>query len=485
MLDKKHYPSEHIISVFVKSLSDVLRPAYCCKFYNCLLLFLNEPSLESAPDSVKAANQGLYRILVDRPEFRPRHLRSHFHELFAACISFLTVTRSREDMRELRDRMEDCSCDQSDPVVKLLHSMSEIDERHPSDDIHGRLVMDSLRSVVVCMSILVGGAISDCPNDLKEIKKVLKKAATHGKHVPWPTTPREILGDDVESTVTMLCRWLDENPSLPLLKLLHLVGFKCGREAVISMLLSATLPKNLVNLMDLSFREVPPTMTSANARGLVEPLRTCFITILTLEMHPDGVSVAYFYDDQCGRLLEVLTKVAYLADRAKKAPWGSVLATDINLWEKVIGTTGGAVHSKLELPSDKTKYHIRILIGSDLMRQKRLKDREPWQNACDYMGSLMSLDRCAYPLCNESFTGTGRKFQYCGGCRRVPYCSVDHQRSDVRIFSVSPHFDTDTHKIESGSSPRDRIRISAKIFCFSVKNLVTLLHSPPSLIHKS
>lgn len=442
---KSYDSTENIISVFVESLSDPLHPAYCCKFYNNLLLFINYPTFWAIRNSIKIADPGLCRTLVNRPDLARPYLHSHFHGLFAACMTFLTVTRSREGMRELKDRMECCTCDRTDPVSELLHSVKLINlPPPPEDDITGQLAIASLKSLVLSMSLLLRAAILEyCPADLKGIKKARKNVA-RGKQVPWPTTPQEILGIDIAPKVTMLCRWLDEYPALKTLNLLQAVAFKCGRDAVISMLRSATLGKHLVDLLDQTFRYIIQKKVPMDCTKLADPFKWCLLTMLTLGLHPGAVSLAHFYNDQCGRLLEILTEAADYGDRFKKepknkVPWVSRLLADMDLWEKVIGQTGGAIHSKLDLPGDKT-YHRRILVASELERKFERKDMDPWQRACDNMTSIMSWTRCAYPLCNESFIGTGSKFQYCGGCKRAPYCSVDHQRSDVCLppSKISP-----------------------------------------------
>lgn len=338
-------------------------------------------------------------------------------------------------MHKLRDRMEKCECNESDPVVRLLHAHVPVTFTPPHDEIPGiqEFEVETLRGVVLGMTDLVTEAIREAPEDLKDIRKA-KRAAKRGRTVQWPTTPQEILpGSDVEASMTMLCRWLDEFPSLTMIHLLQAVGFACGRKAIISLLLSATLPKNLVNILSLSLLRIPEHITRTNVRRLAMPISACFKLIATLETQPDGVPVAYFYDEHCDRLLEVLTEVAKLSDRLIEAGLDSRLPeASLPLWKRIVRFTGGSIHSKLELPADETKYHPSLLKGSELIRKKRQRDESPWQSASDHLIGLESLTRCAFPMCNENFASSGRKFKYCGRCKRVPYCSVECQRNDVR-----------------------------------------------------
>lgn len=431
--------SENLISVFVESLSDPLNPKYCCKFYNCLLFFLNHTDVLTDTLSFIWVDLRITQTLIlDRPEFHCHYLMSHFPELFKALMSFLTVDRSREDMRKLKDRMESCTCDQADPVVKLLHSFKLLDNvAPPIDSLVDTLTVDTLKSLVRSMATLLRLPVLMCPNDLKEIKKV-RRAKARGKEVRWPMSPQDILDGDVQSRMTMLCRWLDEYTAMPMLHLIQAIGFKCGRDVVISLLLSATLAKNLVDLTEASLRQMLAQKTAVSPDQLKNhPFKWCLGMMITLERSRGAIPLAWFYNDQAARLLEIFTQTAKFGDRIKKESKKKVssgtkrLQWDYSYWEIVINSTGGELHSQLNLPHDKTKYHPMLLAASDAFTFKKM---DPWQSACDNMLQVVYMSRCAYPLCTENFLGSGRKFQYCGGCRRTPYCSVEHQRSDVSCF---------------------------------------------------
>ncbi|PBK83000.1 hypothetical protein ARMGADRAFT_682596 [Armillaria gallica] len=83
------------------------------------------------------------------------------------------------------------------------------------------------------------------------------------------------------------------------------------------------------------------------------------------------------------------------------------------------------------LPEDAQKYHPLIL--TTLKRQQEnvpvSLERSPFASAYDAVWTISVRDRCHAVGCSQTVSSKGQKLQYCGGCRRVPYCSPECQKS--------------------------------------------------------
>lgn len=347
-------------------------------------------------------------------------------------------------MGVLKETIKQCSCDLSDPVVSRLHAWKFAEHvQYTLDPIDRSLDDNSLGSMVLGMAILLQKAIGENRTDFKDVRKA-KRATERGESRSWPNNPLIILGDGldtptIEKKVTMLCRWHNEYLALCLTRLLQSVCATGGRRVVLAFLASAYLPGDVLTLLRTAIAKNTPfrgDLLTAEIQKPARPLTYIFRFIGTYQSEPDGVSVAYFYGKHCDELLELLTKAGELWENIQRVYGLQVLDDPQFKWIHIIGGTGGSVHSKLNKPNDPSKYHQMIISAGAEVQAAREKDitmENPWDVA-EYLPQLLAREKCTSPTCPETFAGSGKKFMYCSGCKRAPYCSAECQRSDVCIF---------------------------------------------------
>ncbi|KAJ7820485.1 hypothetical protein B0H13DRAFT_2682283 [Mycena leptocephala] len=233
----------------------------------------------------------------------------------------------------------------------------------------------------------------------------------------WPKN-RQCLAGTGEAAATMLCRWLDFYPILPLLRAISEAASVFGQPVLIPFLLSTHLPKNLVAILKRGVDSLPVDFAGeATPFGIVYPITLVFDTFRRLLNIDDGVSPAYFYREHCPLLLETLTRVAEIE---KKMTWIFDGGWEFGL------NLGGVVHSQLVLPFDEAKYHSRILAYSKKHRSAILHIQTPYQLAMNIMLTLAEMP----PQCMNVSCTKATPASICSGCKRVAYCDAQCQTRD-------------------------------------------------------
>ncbi|KAJ6578224.1 hypothetical protein B0H19DRAFT_1122701 [Mycena capillaripes] len=386
-----------LLAQAIHSLADPHNPAFCCRYYICLLSHIQIETLDAWQNP----------IIRDAP-YADDNLRlklralAKSETLFDVLSAFITTNRSRKDMAALAQRMEYCECDRADPLIDGMHAWEWNSTAYCRDPPGFRCRTSTLEGLIALIADLLYNALQLHDHD----------------GTRWPQNTRQCLAGDDETAVTMLCRWLDFYPILPLLRAISAVASSFGPRVLIPFLLSAHLPKNLVAILKRGVDSLPADFAGGfDAFGVVYPITLVFITMREISNIDDGVSSAYFYREHCPLLLETLNRVAEID---AKMTWLS----DFN-WEGGM-KLGGIVHAKLVLPFDETMYHRKILAYSQQNRLGILLVQTPYQLALNIMRTLTELPpQCMDVSCAKSTAGS-----LCSGCRRVAYCDAQCQKND-------------------------------------------------------
>ncbi|KAJ7112938.1 hypothetical protein C8R44DRAFT_741285 [Mycena epipterygia] len=381
----------------IQSLADPNNPKFCCRYYICLLshieienaLIWENPIIRDAP----CASDNLRLTLRALAESM---------SLLDVLSAFITTNRSREDMAALAQRMEHCECDRTDRLIDEMHAWEWNSTAYCRDP-----------PGFVCRTCTLEGLIAIVADLFFNALQLHDHQQTR-----WPQNRRQCLAGNDETAATMLCRWLDIYPILPLLRAISAAASSFGRSVLVPFLLSAHLPKNLVAILRRGVDSLSVDFAGdINPFGIVYPITLVFITMNELSNIDDGVSSAYFYREHCPLLLETLNRVVEIDG---KMGWFSDA-----LWEGGINL-GGIVHAKLVLPFDETKYHQRILAYSKKSRTTILQVQTPYQLAMNIMLTLAELPpQCMYISCTKATAAS-----LCSGCRRVAYCNAQCQTHD-------------------------------------------------------
>ncbi|KAJ7512878.1 hypothetical protein B0H11DRAFT_1947800 [Mycena galericulata] len=388
-----------LLTQAIQSLADPNNPTFCCRYYICLLshieietaLCWENPIIRDAPYASDNLQLTLDPLLESM-------------SLLDVLSAFITTNRSREDMAALAHRMEHCECDRTDRLIDGMHAWkwnSTAYCRYPPG--------------FECRTCTLEGLIAII-GDL-----LFNALQLHDIHqTRWPRNRRQCLAGNDETAATMLCRWLDFYPILPLLRAIAAVASSFGRPVLVAFLLSAHLPKNLVAILKRGVDSLPADYAGdklGNPFGVVYPITLVFITMSELQNIDDGVSSAYFYREHCPLLLETLNRVVEIDS---KMGWLSNFH-----WEGGI-RLGGIVHAKLVLPFDEAKYNQKILAYSKEFRTTILEVQTPYQLAMNIMLTLAELP----PQCMDISCTKVTAPSICSGCRRVAYCNTQCQTHD-------------------------------------------------------
>ncbi|KAJ7614953.1 hypothetical protein FB45DRAFT_936488, partial [Roridomyces roridus] len=299
-------------------------------------------------------------------------------ELLTSFMAFIRHERSREDMNSLARKMETCSFDEAHDWHGLNHTASPgvfPDPYHPRTD-----TLDCLLRALGTILAL----------QIELFFKIPWEDRMEGPHTSWPRFPRDISGPNFTTAVTQCCRWLDEYPSFQLLSLIASFA-RPEDDAILGTLLHfATLPRNMVQLLNFVCDALPSKPTPVNRMK-------CSFGYMA-----DGVSTAYFYDEQAEPMLDAMTRVTReLHDR---------LPSDAEdaIWHRTLQTHAGYIHEKLALPYDTERFHPSILQGSQSARLSiiDIRNKRPFETALNllYSNATLMQSSCSNPDC--TFVGS-------------------------------------------------------------------------------
>lgn len=170
-----------IVSSFVSSLSDPTNPTTCSKhLVGCLLIF------------TKTANAS-----------RLRDLRTHHHELYATCMSFLTnPPKDDKAVETLEQKLRNCTCDiANNDTIRFVHL--------PDDEFPG------LGTLFIDIAMLVHLALQPAKADgnVYKVESNERKATEKGLQAPpWPAEPHSLFPLGPARTIRALEQWVIRYP---------------------------------------------------------------------------------------------------------------------------------------------------------------------------------------------------------------------------------------------------------------------------------
>ncbi|KAF8177537.1 hypothetical protein K438DRAFT_1681466 [Mycena galopus ATCC 62051] len=381
----------------IQSLRDPAKPTFCCRYYICLLSHVEvEHALIWENPIIRDAQYASDNLRLELSSL------AESMSLLDVLSAFITTNRSREDMAALAHRMEHCECDRTDRLIDGMHAWRWNATAYCRDPSGFVCRTDTLEGLIAIVADLIYNAL---------------QLHDH-QQTSWPRNRRQCLAGNDETATTMLCRWLDFYPILPLLRAISAAAASFGPLVLIPLLLSAHLPKNLVGILKRGVDSLPADFAGDfDSFGVVYPITLVFITMKELLNIDDGVSSAYFYREYCPLLLETLNRVAEIDDKMAWS-WDA-------LWEGGLGM-GGVIHAKLVLPFDEVKYHKRILAYSKQYRTAILLVQTPYELARNIMLTLAELP----PQCHNIGCTDPTAASMCSGCKRVAYCNAQCQTHD-------------------------------------------------------
>ncbi|KAL1707301.1 hypothetical protein EV121DRAFT_278190 [Schizophyllum commune] len=410
--------TENVMSCLIDALDDPCNPKFCAKFYVDWIHALVNADDRHAEHETKLRKNTRKMSLHGR-------ISSHGsgHRLLEAIWAFLTTPRTFDDMRALDERMKICRCygDDLPALAKQIHPP-------PTS-------LPSFQSALILLIEFMTNVLSLAPDVYWKSQRRVARAAERGIVVRWPPHALTLLGDDEDTTVTVICRWMAAYPShkhtYKFFDLLSQVSRICGRAAVTVMFRCTYLPQAFANELDHWL-----SLVSRRTEALMPIFAVLRWWYSVTHSHGDGMTTAAFFGDEAERVLGIMEHMLRLVSWLRSLPPSIASEADTIAWIFFCGQVG-FVHSALDLPYNEVRYDSWTLQRSRSARDLR-SGENIYRGMHFYVSDLACLDYCGYPPCKATFTGEGRRFRYCGACKIVPYCSVECQRKHWR-WERDPH----------------------------------------------
>lgn len=407
-----------IVKVFNAALADPLHPTGC-------IHLLNEPLMVFGED------QYIGNVLFD--------LRQNHHDFYTTCMRFLVTpppgehkdSQESESTKELISIMSTCTCDMSNPTIKYLHDRS-----------HRRQGKPNLQTIFSNIAGAVQMALQPAKAEGKvhKVESNLRKASEKGLEAPlWPTCPQDLFPIGAEETMNALAQWLEIHAAPGLLGFLGSYLEICKRAAIPYFIASPTLPGKFVGIAEIiymvwAFQEQSDRASCATSLTL---LKGAALVALLLTSHCTKQELVEFEKRAevqhrsvlglCKTILEWLPKLdasIWPRDTYQSYDAGKGVSEDIAYVRECFTGLGQCIHYFMDLPFDVEEYHPTIVWRS---RMHREMEKDPKTLAFSVYFEMYTAQRCFAPGCQETYAGAGRKFAYCSGCKRVPYCSKECQ----------------------------------------------------------
>lgn len=266
--------------------------------------------------------------------------------------------------------------------------------------------------------------------DYRNSQQRAARAERRGSILQWPPHVRTLLGTSADAPILALTRWMVAYPSHKYFSkyfdLLSEVLRICGRAAATTMFRCVHIPRALVDEIECTLAELPEPPTI----GALQPIFAVLRWSRQTYAHPDEMSTAYFYGGESERLVGLIDSLIRLYPRISHIPGAGRIREDVHN-PRTFMQDGGVVHSSLDLPYDTERYHHDLLTCSRATRARRVEENV-YYRTYGLMIEQSNVDYCGFPPCKATFTGEGRRFRYCGSCKRIPYCSVECQKQHWR-----------------------------------------------------
>ncbi|SJL14876.1 uncharacterized protein ARMOST_18351 [Armillaria ostoyae] len=140
----------------------------------------------------------------------------------------------------------------------------------------------------------------------------------------------------------------------------------------------------------------------------------------------------YFWMPHAGKIVELLSKALRIEQQTRNRELKNAIK------ELHLQDIAAILMRMFSLPEDAQKYHPLILTTLKRENVPVSLERSPFASAYDAVRTISVRDRCHAVGCSQTVSSKEQKLQYCGGCRRVPYCSPECQKSAWK-YGPAPH----------------------------------------------
>ncbi|KAK0204116.1 hypothetical protein DFS33DRAFT_861530 [Desarmillaria ectypa] len=396
--------------LFVISLSNPQRPVHCALFYvSCLKIFT------STPETIIS-------------------LQKTRHDIFDTLIRFLTVPRSRSEVLSFGTSLENCACTvETDSDIKLIHNLRDF--RYPKSQCTFTDVLESIMELVV--RAIIRPEVNTGIPQLRKVGKEAHKAERSGLQPQWPTKATDTFPQGADLTMHMLWTWVDLYEVTHIITYINILLRSSGSTFVSSFSKMPDYPSRILAIFESrldklnsgKYREVHP-FDLASIHDFIRLTGT----VGSASMRKDlGImmQMVILWQPHGEALLLLLAKALRIASSTSNS-----FVSHLIIKER-FQDTGGMIHHMYLKQKDVTQYHPHFLPESRRIAAA-MTNPDPYASTAAALKSLLDMDKCGLYGCPQTFTLQGKRFQYCGGCGKIPYCSQTCQRRAWR-HPGAPH----------------------------------------------
>ncbi|KAK0219431.1 hypothetical protein EDD85DRAFT_346842 [Armillaria nabsnona] len=406
-----------IVDLFVDSLKDPKHPAFCGQFYASSLTII-------------AASEVLQTLRASR------------HDFWDSMNRFLTVARTHEEAVSLYKSIETCKCTLKSKQFLLAHSFCP--NRYTSDPAARGKMEEVLRTMVgiLCHTFLTPGGVQplDVPY-LKRLPRQAQKLERKGRDVLWPVKPSDYFVEGAGITVRMIWQWFYISRVPTVISWLNMLCMTAESTFIPHFFEMPDFPGQFIAVFDEHLTELGAGRYGndhiSSLQSLSDLLKQTMLMMKESDapaQKEDVLRVLCFWMPGAGKIVELLSKALCIEQQTRNLELRSAIK------ELHLQDIAAVLMRMFSLPEDAQKYHPLIL--NTLRRQREnvpvSLERSPFASAYDAVRTISVRDRCHAVGCSQTVSSKGQKLQYCGGCRRVPYCSPECQKSAWK-YGHAPH----------------------------------------------
>jgi hypothetical protein len=354
------------------------------------------------------------------------------------AVSWVTAPRTRGEMDDLRASLKCECCEEEQSTGSIEQFMHRAGQYRFGKSDHTLPMQAAIFGLLYPLSHLK--AAYQANSSLYRLRNPRLRESTARllrRKVPWPYTAQQLLPHGPESSVRGLVSWLrtEMDPTLRT-QIYHSI------EALLS-LCGPTIPPYLVT---------SPTFV----RAVLDGLETTHATYFRSPHDPHIQRNTIRHLTAVGILLHKLWRHSHRATRIsithhcpeELLTWSdrsitvaeALISAAPNLFTSPLSETyEDFLCISLESFSEVAAlvHHAHPRLQHQILRNPKIKRHDynhvhmqgtVWIGLHQVLLDLNSTRYCLAPSCGKSFSEAGRRFRYCTGCRRVPYCSIDCQK---------------------------------------------------------
>ncbi|KAK0445964.1 uncharacterized protein EV420DRAFT_909059 [Desarmillaria tabescens] len=307
---------------------------------------------------------------------------------------------------------------ETDRDIKLIHNLRDF--RYPKSQCTFTDVLDSIMELVV--RAIIRPELDTGIPQLRRMGREAHKAERSGLQPQWPTKPTNTFPQGTDVTMQMLWTWVDLYEVTHIVTYINILLRSSGSTFVSSFSKMPDYPSRILSIFESrldklnsgKYRDVHP-FDLASIHDFIRLTGTMGSDSMWKDL---GImmQMVMLWQPYGEALLLLLAKALRIASSTSNSVVSRLII------KECFQDTGGMIHHLYLKQKDVTQYHPAFLPKSRRIAAA-MTSPDPYASTVATLKSLLDMDKCGLYGCSQTFTLRGKRFQYCGGCGKIPYCS--------------------------------------------------------------